>query len=322
MVHIYYNIYYVSNITAYRLKGVIILDIRHLTYFIEVANHRSFTKAAQTLHITQPSISKMIKLLEEELDVILFYRSAKQIELTDAGQALLHQAQQIVNSFQNLTSELADVIHSKKGAITIGLPPMVGARFFPKIISDFTNLYPQISLTLLEVGSQKVQVGIDDGSLDIGVVMLPVDNEVFEIIPIINEPLMLIVHPDHPLANKSIVDLIELKDENFIFFRKSFTLHDNIINRCIESGFNPKIAFKSSHWDFIAEMVAINFGIALLPRTICQDLDPARIKIIPIEEPMIHWILGIIWKKDRYLSFAAKEWVTFASTYFNTTPKI
>lgn len=298
------------------------MDIRHLTYFIEVANQRSFTKAAQILHITQPSISKMIKLLEEELDVILFYRSAKQIELTDAGKALLHQAQQIVNSFQNLTSELADVIHSKKGAITIGLPPMVGARFFPKIISDFTSLYPQISLTLLEVGSQKVQVGIDDGSLDIGVVMLPVNETLFEIIPIIDEPLMLIVHPDHPLADKSIVELTELKDENFIFFRESFTLHDNIINRCIESGFSPKIAFKSSHWDFIAEMVAINFGIALLPRIICQDLDPTRIKIIPIAEPMIHWKLGIIWKKDRYLSFAAKEWLQFASTYFNITPTL
>lgn len=298
------------------------MDIRHLTYFLEVANQKSFTKAAQILHITQPSISKMIKLLEEELDVILFYRSAKKIELTDAGRALLHQSQQIVNSFQNLTSELADVINSKKGTIKIGLPPMVGARFFPKIISDFTKSYPKISLTLLEFGSQKVQTGIDDGHLDIGVVMLPVDETIFDIIHIIDEPLMLVVHPDHPLAQKSIIELSDLKDEDFIFFRETFTLHDNIINRCIESGFNPKITFKSSHWDFIAEMVAINFGIALLPRIICQDLDPARIKIIPIAEPMIHWNLGIVWKKDRYLSFAAKEWLKFTSNYFNVNPKI
>ncbi|MBP2626745.1 MAG: transcriptional regulator, LysR family [Firmicutes bacterium] len=298
------------------------MDIRHLTYFIEVAHHRSFTKAAQALHITQPSISKMIKLLEDELDVTLFYRSAKQIELTDAGKALLYQSQQIVNSFQNLTSDLADVINSKKGAITIGLPPMVGARFFPQIISDFTTLHPQISLTLLEVGSQKVQVGIDDGSLDIGVVMLPIDEDIFEMFPIVNEPMMLIVHPEHTLAEKAIVDLSQLKDENFILFRKSFTLHDNIINRCIESGFTPNIIFKSSHWDFIAEMVAINFGIALLPRIICKDLDPERIKIIPIAEPMIHWNLGVIWKKDRYLSFAAKEFINFTSKRFDTNLKI
>lgn len=297
------------------------MDIRHLTYFIEVAHQRSFTKAAQALHITQPSISKMIKILEEELDVILFYRSAKQIELTDAGKALLYQSQQIVNSFQNLTSDLADVINSKKGAITIGLPPMVGARFFPKIISDFTALHPQISLTLLEVGSQKVQVGIDDGSLDIGVVMLPIDENIFEMFPIIDEPMMLIVHPDHSLAQQSSVHLSQLKDENFIFFRKSFTLHERIITRCIEHGFSPNIVFKSSHWDFIAEMVAINFGIALLPKTICKELDQNRLKIIPLIEPMIHWRLGVIWKKDRYLSFAAKEWLTFTSKCFGLNIK-
>ena len=298
------------------------MDIRHLTYFIEVAHHRSFTKAAQALHITQPSISKMIKILEEELDVILFYRSARQIELTDAGKALLYQSQQIVNSFQNLTSDLADVINSKKGAITIGLPPMIGSRFFPQVISGFTTLHPQIALTLLEVGSEKVQVGIDDGSLDIGVVMLPIDETIFEMFPIVNEPMMLLVHPDHKLAQQSSVDFSQLKDENFILFRKSFTLHDRIITKCIESGFSPNVVFKSSHWDFIAEMVAINFGIALLPKVICNDLDPKLITILPITEPMIHWKLGVIWKKDRYLSFAAKEWLTFTSKYFGVTVKI
>jgi len=298
------------------------MDIRHLTYFIEVAYHRSFTKAAQALHITQPSISKMIKLLEEELDVILFYRSAKQIELTDAGKALLYQSQQIVNSFQNLTTDLADVINSKKGAITIGLPPMIGSRFFPQVISDFIRTHPQISLTLLEVGSEKVQVGIDDGSLDIGVVMLPIDETIFEVFPIVNEPMMLLIHPDHILAKQSIITFNQLKDENFILFRKSFTLHDRIIAKCIESGFTPNIVFKSSHWDFIAEMVAIDLGIALLPRVICNDLDQKRIKIISIAEPMIHWKLGVIWKKDRYLSFAAKEWLTFTSKHFGVNLKL
>jgi len=297
------------------------MDIRHLTYFIEVAHHRSFTKAAQALHITQPSISKMIKILEEELDVILFYRSAKQIELTDAGKALLYQSQQIVNSFQNLTSDLADVINSKKGAITIGLPPMIGSRFFPQIISDFTATHPQISLTLLEVGSEKVQVGIDDGSLDIGVVMLPVDENVFEMFPIVNQLMMLLVHPEHPLAQESMIDFKQLKNENFILFKKSFTLHERIITKCIESGFTPNIVFQSSHWDFIAEMVAINLGVALLPQCICNDLDPERIKIIAIAEPMIHWQLGVIWKKDRYLSFAAKEWLTYTSKCFGVNLK-
>jgi DNA-binding transcriptional LysR family regulator len=298
------------------------MDVRHLTYFIEVARNRSFTKAARALHITQPSISKMIKILEDELGTTLFYRSAKQIELTDAGKAVLHQSQQIVTSFQNLTSELADVINLKKGTLVIGLPPMVGASFFPKIIADFTNIYPQISLSLIEVGSKKVEDGIEDGSLDIGMVALPVNENTFEMFPFVKEPLMLIVHPDHELAQQENVDLSQLKNENFILFREDFTLHDRIINRCIQSGFDPKVICESSQWDFISEMVAIKLGIALLPRTICEDLDATRIKSVSLAEPMIPWHLGIIWKKDRYLSFAAREWLKFTSERFGIKVKL
>jgi DNA-binding transcriptional LysR family regulator len=292
------------------------MDVRHLTYFIEVARHRSFTKAARSLHITQPSISKMIKILEDELGTTLFYRSAKQIELTDAGKAVLHQSQQIVTSFQNLTSELADVINLKKGSLVIGLPPMIGARFFPKVIADFTKLYPQISLSLIEVGSKKVEDGIEDGTLDIGMVALPVNENTFEMFPFVKEPLMLIVHPDHELAQQSNIELSQLKNESFILFREDFSLHNRIVNRCIQSGFDPKIICESSQWDFISEMVAINLGIALLPRTICNELDPTRIKTLSLAEPMIPWHLGMIWKKDRYLSFSTRAWLKFTSEHF------
>ena len=292
------------------------MDVRHLTYFIEVAKNRSFTKAARSLHITQPSISKMIKILEDELGTTLFYRSAKQIELTDAGKAVLHQSEQIVTAFQNLTSELADVINLKKGTLVIGLPPMVGASFFSKIIADFTKIYPHIDINLIEVGSRKVKDGIEDGSLDIGMVLLPVNENTFEMFPFVKEPLMLIVHPDHELAEQSNVELIQLKDESFILLREDFVLHERIINRCIQSGFDPKVICQSSQWDFISEMVATKLGIALLPKTICEYLDPTRIKTVSLAEPMIPWHLGMIWKKDRYLSFAAKEWLKFTSERF------
>lgn len=299
------------------------MDIHHLLYFMEVARHRNFTKAAQALHISQPSISKMIKVLEEELGVPLFARTTRQIELTDAGRAVLHEAQHIINSFQNLKSELSDVMQLKTGNILFGLPPMVGASFFPKIIGKFNQQYPGITIKLIEVGSRQVEYGIEDGSLDIGVVALPVVKEdAFEMFSFVKEPLMVITPIDHHLASKSKVRLDELKDEPLAFFREDFSLHDTIIDRCNERGFYPKIICESSQWDFIAEMVASELGVALLPTTICRDLDPKRIKSIPLIDPIIYWDLAVIWKKDKYIPFAAKEWLKFTSSLFGINFKI
>lgn len=293
------------------------MDVRHLTYFIEVARHKSFTKAAHALHITQPSISKMVKILEEELEVTLFNRTSKQAELTDAGKAVLRQAQQIVHSFHNLTSELSDVINIKKGNIIIGLPPMVGVSFFPSVIGDFNHLYPQITLKLIEVGSKEVEHGVEDGDLDIGVVALPVKNDLFNRSSFVKEPMRVIVHPGHALSDQNLVEFSDLKQEPFVLFREDFTIRDRILERCNQNGFYPKIVCESSQWDFIAEMVAAKMGIALLPDTITKELPPNRIKVLTLAPPEIPWHLAIIWRKDKYLSFAAREWLKFTSTWFN-----
>ncbi|MDD4601839.1 MAG: LysR family transcriptional regulator, partial [Negativicutes bacterium] len=275
------------------------MDIHHLTYFIEVARHRNFTKAAQALHISQPSISKMIKVLEEELGVPLFARTTRQIELTDAGRAVLNEAQLIINSFQNLKSQLSDVMQLRTGNILFGLPPMVGASFFPKIIGQFNHKYPGISIKLIEVGSRQIEDGIEDGSLDLGVVALPVKEDNFEMLSFLKEPLMVITPINHRLAKRAKIHLVDLKDEPLALFREDFSLHDTIIDRCHDRGFYPKLICESSQWDFIAEMVASNLGVALLPTTICRDLDPKRIKSIPLTDPIIYWDLAIIWKKDK-----------------------
>lgn len=292
------------------------MDIRHLEYFSEVARHCSFTKAAEVLHITQPTISKMIKTLEDELGVTLFSRSSKKIELTDAGKAVYSQAQHVLAAFYNLTSELADVMNIKKGCIRIGLPPIASSSIFPRVIGEFNKVYPHISLELIEVGSKIVERGIEDGTLDIGVIChIPDKNQGFDMFFCIKDPLMLIVHPDHPLANRSEVAFEELKDESFVLYRNDFSLHDNIVNRCIKSGFQPRIVCGSSQRDFMTEAVAAGLGIALLPRKICQELDFTRIKAIPLIEPSVYLELVVIWKKDRYLSFAAREWLKFTSSF-------
>jgi len=287
------------------------MDIRHLQYFLEVARHNSFTKAAESLYITQPTISKMVRNLEEELGVELFERLGKRVILTDAGWVLYSQAEVMVKSFESMTVHIHELMELKKGRIRIGLPPMVGANFFPRVIGKFCEQYPGIVLELLEVGSKKVEADVASGMLDSGVVLLPIDEEVFESYSFVNEDIQVVVHPTHRLAARQEVSLAELTDERFLLFHEDFALHSRIIDACVRVGFHPQVIYKSSQWDFLSEMVAANIGITLLPQTICSELEPERFRILSLVDPEIKWHLGMIWRKNAYLSYATREWIRF-----------
>jgi DNA-binding transcriptional LysR family regulator len=291
------------------------MNIHHLEYFLEVVRQGSFSKAAIVLHITQPSISKMIQNLEEELGVTLIYRNAKQVELTDAGQAVLKQAQQIVTLFQNLTIELEDVTLLRKGKIRIGIPHITGSTILPRILGEFNQQYPHIQIQLCEFGSKKIQQGVQDGSLDIGVVCSPpTQTDIFEVFPFVQDPLRVIVHPEHRLTKRSAVDFAELATEAFVLYSEDFTLYDHIIRRCKQAGFQPRTICETSQREFMTQMVAAKIGIALLPSRICASLDPKTIVSIPLLDPQIYLQLAIIWRRDRYLSFAARRWLEFTTT--------
>jgi DNA-binding transcriptional LysR family regulator len=287
------------------------MDIKHMQYVREVARCSSFTKAAEALHITQPTVSKMVKNLEDELGVEVFIRDGKRVQLTDAGQVILHHAEHILKSFENLTSELSDLTDLSKGSIRMGLPPMVGAPFFPKVMSRFREQYPGLIIQMVEDGSKKIEAEVGNGTLDMGVVLLPANPLLFDSFSFVHESLRLIVHPSHSLAGREEAALAELAQDSFILFREDFALHDRIIKECVRAGFEPRVLYESSQWDFISEMVAANLGIAMLPETICSTLDPERVRVLSLVEPVIPWQLAMIWRKDGYLSFAAREWIRF-----------
>lgn len=289
------------------------MDIRQLSYFIEVAHQESFSKASRNLHLTQPTLSKMVKNLEDELDVVLFDRSTRQIKLTDAGKLALSHAQQTMKSLDNLKLALADLKNIKTGKITIGLPPLIGASFFPKIIGEFHQYYPNIDIQLVEEGGKMIEKGLLEGSIDVGVVVLPVDEDAFEVVPLVERELVLVVNHSHPLAKKKQVNFQDLRDESFILYSKGYSLHDRVREMCIQNGFEPRVAHESGQWLFISEMISANLGISLLPETICHKLDPDKITTVRMINPKAEWNLAIIWRKHHYLSYAAKEWVQFVT---------
>jgi len=286
------------------------MDIKHLQYFIEVSKFNSFSLAANHLFITQPTISKMIKNLEAEVGVPLFDRSRKQLVLTDAGRILLEQAKLIDKAFNNLETEVDNLTGLKKGHIRIGLPPIFDAHYFLKIVGSFHEKYPGITFQLVERGSKKIEEDISNNLLDVGIIVLPTKNDIFNHFSFMEEDLKLILHTSHPLADRVEVQLAELANESFILFNKDFVLNDRIILSCNNAGFNPHIISESSQQSFIEEMVVNKLGVSLLPESVCHHLN-SNLKSVNVIRPTISWHLAIIWGKNQYLSYAAKEWLRF-----------
>ncbi|MFD0715865.1 LysR family transcriptional regulator [Paenibacillus sp. GCM10027626] len=295
------------------------MDIRQLSYFLEVANHASFSKASESIHLSQPTLSKMVKSLEDELGVVLLNRSTRKVALTDAGEAVQLHAQLILNAVQHLRAAVADLTEMRAGRFSLGLPPVIGSSFFPKVIAEFNKRYPDIRIQLIEEGGKRIEQMLLEGAIDLGVIVLPADERLFEIVPIVERHLNLVTHRSHPLAGKTKVRLSDLQHEPFILFRQEFNLHDRVKEACIQEGFEPHIAYESTQWDFIYELISANQGISLLPETICAKLDKKQVRVVRTVDPPIHWDLAIIWKKDGYLSHAAKGWVDFAKQVFGET---
>ncbi|RNB81680.1 LysR family transcriptional regulator [Brevibacillus fluminis] len=286
------------------------MDIRHLAYFSEVAKHLSFSKAAAALYVSQPSISKAIKSLEADLGVPLFYRSTKQLELTDAGRAVLTNAKNVLESFHNLTSELNDVMEIKKGEIRIGIPPIVGAAFYSKIIIQFKAMYPDIDIRLTEVGTKMIKQGIEEGSLDVGLVCsYPLQNDDFEGMKLLKDPLMLVVHKDNRLAAQPYIRMSEIVGEPLILYRKDFSLHDRILEEFDRHGFAPKIVCESSQKDFLVELVEAKLGITFLPSKICSELAHPAVVARPLHDADICLELGLIWKKEKYVPYCVRKFI-------------
>ncbi|MDR3590912.1 MAG: LysR family transcriptional regulator [Negativicutes bacterium] len=291
------------------------MDIHHLKYFVEVVRQKSFSKAAAMSHVSQSAISKMIKDLETELGVALFNRSAKLVALTDAGAIFFDQASQVVSLFNDLAVDFDRQYKIAKGKIVIGLPPLTESTKFAQILGEFRARYPNVEIGLYEFGSKKVESAVQDGTLDIGIICRAPNPENYEAFTFTNDPLRLIVSSRHPLGQAGQVGLAALADESFVLYTDDFSLHDDIIKRCKEAGFQPKVVFETSRKGLMVQTVAANFGVAFLPSALCDDLNLDMVAAIPLVDPVIMHTMSVIWKKGRHLSYPAKLWIDFAEQF-------
>jgi len=287
------------------------MDIKQLQYFAEVAKQRSFTRASQVLHVSQPSISKMIKSLEEELGVVLLDRTERKLELTDAGQLVYEHAQSILQMMDDLVASLDELRNVKRGQVRMGMLPTVGSYLFPAIFAGYKKAYPQIEIRMKEYSAKLLETQVEQGDIDLGVTVLPVNPAVFAAVPLMKEDLVVIADDQHWLADRESVELSELKEESFILFTEEYAIHDVVRQACLQAGFEPNVAFMSSLWDFVGEMVAAQLGISIVPRAVASRMNNRRVRAVSISSPRIDWQYALIYRKDRYLSFAARQLIAY-----------
>lgn len=292
------------------------MDIQQLKYFVAIVECESFTKAADTLFVSQPMLSKTVRQLETELEATLIVRNSRCFSLTDAGTQFYKEAKSLLSHFQDLRRSVDDVKSGLSGHVRISLSGVLLDTYFPKLLLSFHRQYPHVKVSVDEDGSKKTAAAIRSGQADIGLVMLPLpDLSPFSVFPLVHDICRLLVPKTHPLAKQKAIPLRQLEEERIILFNDSSILHDAFIQLCAQEGIVPNIAYKSFMPNFILDMVRQELCVAVLPSPIIERYWTDDFAVVDLE-PTVQWHIAAITKRGRYLSFAARKLLSHIEQYF------
>jgi LysR family hydrogen peroxide-inducible transcriptional activator len=287
-----------------------IMEFYQLGYFLEIARQRSFTRAAERLHMAQPALSQQMKNLEAELGALLFIRGRKETQLTAAGKALLPRAEALLAQAETAKAIVSDVAQLRGGKLTIAAIPTVSACLLPEVIQRFSRQHDKVALQLIEDSSERVADCVESGLADIGFLQLPASKTVFKAQAIITEPFVLLVAQSHHLARQKEVSLRQLSAESFIFYQGR--ARDTALESCRKAGFEPRIVCESGELGTVRALVAAGLGLAIVPRLAAGSL-PASIRTVTIREPKMQRQIAAVWQKSSVLSPAATALLDIAT---------
>ncbi|KFD21019.1 MULTISPECIES: LysR family transcriptional regulator [Tatumella] len=291
------------------------MDVKAIRYFTEVVRQQSFTRAAEKLYVTQPTISKMLRQLEEELGCTLLLREGRKLYLTDSGKAVYQRGLTILQEFRQLEAEIGDINQLKTGELRLGIPPMVGMQIVGSI-SAFHKRYPGVELKISEFGGLAAQQAVLQGRLDIAMTALPAENEFpLQVLPLLEHRLCVLVPRTEEWQARERLTLEEVARYPLLVFNEEFSLNRQISKSFQRQGLTPDIAIQSGQWDFLATMVQAGMGVAILPEPICQRLDPASLLWLPLESELT-WTLGLVWREGNYISSSTRAWIQCCRDYW------
>jgi DNA-binding transcriptional LysR family regulator len=287
------------------------MNLRTLRTFVEVVRQGGFSQAADVVALTQSTVSKAVKTLEEELGMPLLDRLGHRNELTAAGEIAYRRALVLLAEHHDLVAEINDLRGLKRGVLRIGLPPVGCGVLFATMFATYRSRYPDIDIELTEYGSKRLRECLEAGEVDLAALLLPVDAG-FDYQPVRNEPLMAVLPRSHALAQRQRIDFADLADSPFILFEAGFALNAKILAACERKGVIPRVAARSGQIDFIVDLVAAGLGVAFLPRMLAHKHQHAGIALIPLNEPHTDWHIALAWRASAHLPPAVRAWLDLA----------
>lgn len=288
------------------------MEFRQLQYVVQLANEKNFSRAAEKLHIAQPSLSQQIAKLEKELGIQLFQRNTSSVDLTYAGSIFAKRAQKILDMVAQLQSEMDDISQMRKGRLMIGSLPITGAHIWPKVLPIFRQRYPDIEIVLVEETTAVLEQLTATGQTDVSLLTLPLLDKSLDYIPLIEETIYLAVPPNHPLACRTEgVSLSAFADQPFIMLKKGQGFRDTSVQICADAGFSPQIVFESSNIETVQSLVAAGMGVGFVPQMVARAAWSEHAPVyLTIAEPYTPYrTIVIAHKRDRYMTKAAMAFI-------------
>jgi DNA-binding transcriptional LysR family regulator len=282
------------------------MDTNTLNAFIAVAEHGSFSSAAEQLFITQSAISKRVALLEQQLDKKLFDRIGRQVSLTSAGRVLLPCAEKILMSFDDARTALGNLDNTISGTLSLASSHHIGLHRLPSVLKNYSTKFPQVHLNLSFGESEAAYQGVVKGHLELALITLaPLPDPNICVQKVWTDNMCFVVAKEHPLANLKDVTLLELQQHSAILPGAQTFTRQITAERFTEQGLALEVAMTTNNLDTIKMMVKTGLGWSLLPEIMIDD----QMKVLETQQADIYRELGYIYHTERTLSNAAKRFI-------------
>lgn len=274
------------------------MELRHLRYFVAVAESLNFRLAAQRLHVSQPPLSQQIRLLEDELGVQLLQRTKRSVSLTEAGKLFLEEARITLAHAAQAMDTARRAGKGELGRISVGFVSSADVIVVPKLVPTYRRRYPKVDIELLSMNDVFQRTAVVEGRIAVGFTMMPwaASGLVYE--KVHDEALIVAMPECHKLASLSAVPMEALAGEPYIIMARSIapSVHDFIITQCLLAGFSPNIIQEVDHVQFNLSLVSSGIGVSLLAERV-QRLPREGVVYRPVAPPAPRVPLGVIYKE-------------------------